>query len=185
MALIKCKECGKEISSEAVSCPQCGHPIKIKNSTNNKETGCGTRILIVIVALIIFGYIFDCHKKESKHQTKYESQNIVLPEQTISPSPSSKPDLATRESSSQSLYEKRAKFAQTIARTPGVLKAEWQNPLSLWIQVNLNSLGSPPEARGKEVADMVANSGYDYIDQPICVTVYYGNFNQLAKTCRN
>ena len=26
--LIKCPECGKEISSEAVSCPHCGYPIK-------------------------------------------------------------------------------------------------------------------------------------------------------------
>ena len=28
MALIKCPECGKEISDRAVSCPHCGYPIK-------------------------------------------------------------------------------------------------------------------------------------------------------------
>ena len=28
MALIKCPACEKEISSEAMSCPGCGHPIK-------------------------------------------------------------------------------------------------------------------------------------------------------------
>ena len=27
MALIKCPSCGKEISDQAKSCPQCGHPI--------------------------------------------------------------------------------------------------------------------------------------------------------------
>jgi hypothetical protein len=27
MALIKCAECGKEISSAAASCPGCGHPV--------------------------------------------------------------------------------------------------------------------------------------------------------------
>ena len=27
MALIKCPECGKEISSLAESCPQCGNPL--------------------------------------------------------------------------------------------------------------------------------------------------------------
>ena len=27
MALIKCPECGREISDKAYSCPQCGYPI--------------------------------------------------------------------------------------------------------------------------------------------------------------
>lgn len=30
MALIKCPECGKEISDSAISCPGCGHPMKQK-----------------------------------------------------------------------------------------------------------------------------------------------------------
>lgn len=30
MALIKCKECGNKISTEAESCPQCGAPQKKK-----------------------------------------------------------------------------------------------------------------------------------------------------------
>ena len=33
MALIKCSECGKEISSKASSCPHCGNPMK-----QNEET---------------------------------------------------------------------------------------------------------------------------------------------------
>lgn len=32
MALIKCPECGKEVSSEATSCPYCGYPIKDKDA---------------------------------------------------------------------------------------------------------------------------------------------------------
>ena len=28
VALIKCKECGKEISDQAISCPNCGYPMK-------------------------------------------------------------------------------------------------------------------------------------------------------------
>ncbi len=31
MALQKCEECGKEISSKAHSCPHCGYPIKIED----------------------------------------------------------------------------------------------------------------------------------------------------------
>jgi hypothetical protein len=45
MALLNCKECGKEISSEAMSCPHCG--ARLQKSKN----GCG------IAALIVFGLI--------------------------------------------------------------------------------------------------------------------------------
>lgn len=41
MALIKCPECGNEISDRAVSCPNCGCPIfaedKEKNNFNNTD----------------------------------------------------------------------------------------------------------------------------------------------------
>jgi len=38
MALIKCKECGKEISDKAVSCPHCGCPLGNTQSTTNAFT---------------------------------------------------------------------------------------------------------------------------------------------------
>lgn len=40
MALIKCPECGNDISSSALSCPKCGYPIasKVKNNTNDELT---------------------------------------------------------------------------------------------------------------------------------------------------
>ena len=31
MSLIKCSECGKEVSDHAVSCPSCGNPISTHN----------------------------------------------------------------------------------------------------------------------------------------------------------
>ena len=33
MALIQCSECGKQISSNATSCPHCGNPMKKTNTT--------------------------------------------------------------------------------------------------------------------------------------------------------
>ncbi|MBU1625924.1 zinc ribbon domain-containing protein [bacterium] len=41
MTLIKCKECGKEISSEAEVCPNCGY----------QNTGCGTFVMIVLAII--------------------------------------------------------------------------------------------------------------------------------------
>ena len=37
MALVKCKECGKEVSNKADVCVGCGYPIKIKQHTFNIE----------------------------------------------------------------------------------------------------------------------------------------------------
>jgi uncharacterized membrane protein YvbJ len=37
MALIKCKECGKEVSSEAKNCPNCGYPITSTKKESKKN----------------------------------------------------------------------------------------------------------------------------------------------------
>ncbi|CAN2047279.1 membrane hypothetical protein [Candidatus Magnetomoraceae bacterium gMMP-1] len=37
MALIKCQECGQDISSEAVKCPNCGYPAKKLSLKKTKE----------------------------------------------------------------------------------------------------------------------------------------------------
>lgn len=41
MSLIKCSECGKEVSDKAISCPNCGNPINLNSNSdvvvNNKK----------------------------------------------------------------------------------------------------------------------------------------------------
>lgn len=65
MALIKCDECGKDISEKAEICPSCGNPIKAKESQINKveieqtnkkwkKTGC-LSVVIAIIALMTMG----------------------------------------------------------------------------------------------------------------------------------
>jgi hypothetical protein len=44
MALVKCKECGTEISSKAATCPKCGVTVK-------RRTGCFTATLAGVLAL--------------------------------------------------------------------------------------------------------------------------------------
>jgi len=51
MALIKCKECGKEISDKAEGCPHCGAP-QTKKPT---QYGCGTFILILFILFVLAG----------------------------------------------------------------------------------------------------------------------------------
>lgn len=61
MALVKCQECGKEISSEAVSCPGCG-------SSNKKPAGPkkATKQDVVIAVLVVAGMIYFATSTSSK-----------------------------------------------------------------------------------------------------------------------
>ena len=47
MALIKCRECGSQVSSKAEACPKCG--VKMK-----KKTGCGTMVVALLLAPFVF-----------------------------------------------------------------------------------------------------------------------------------
>lgn len=61
MALITCPECGKEVSSEAYSCPVCGFPLRKKEKTNTVGKFFGTvkewivrkKFVVLIIVLLI------------------------------------------------------------------------------------------------------------------------------------
>lgn len=48
MALIKCNECGKEISDQATTCPHCGNPVSQTTNTSNqpKCPKCGSSNIV-------------------------------------------------------------------------------------------------------------------------------------------
>ena len=50
MAMMKCTECGANISTSAKSCPQCGKARKT-------QIGCGKTTLIVLGIIVMFGVI--------------------------------------------------------------------------------------------------------------------------------
>lgn len=49
MSLRKCGECGREVSDQAASCPQCGAPQKVAKKSN---VGIGCLVAIGVVALL-------------------------------------------------------------------------------------------------------------------------------------
>lgn len=49
MALIRCRECGKPVSTEAISCPHCG----ARRRTKKKRGGCGLLVLLFLVIAIV------------------------------------------------------------------------------------------------------------------------------------
>lgn len=80
MALKKCKECGKEISTKAIKCPHCGAPVR-----RQFKLGCGSFILILI-ALGFMMSLFDSDPvKEGSSDKKASSTSIQSkPRETVS-----------------------------------------------------------------------------------------------------
>lgn len=57
MSLIKCPECGKEISDKATICPNCGYPITNTNCTDHDSGTNDTGLLISSIVLCVLGII--------------------------------------------------------------------------------------------------------------------------------
>lgn len=53
MTLIKCSECGNNISDKATSCPHCGVS---RTSALKKNHGCGTLIIIIAIVLLVHSF---------------------------------------------------------------------------------------------------------------------------------
>lgn len=57
MALIKCLECGKDVSDKASSCPFCGNPIMDKIITIEKTGKCWKFIKLLSWIGVIIGFL--------------------------------------------------------------------------------------------------------------------------------
>ena len=55
MALIKCAECGKEISDKAAACVHCGCPISVSTQANSANTGNAPRVLSMDFDAVLYG----------------------------------------------------------------------------------------------------------------------------------
>lgn len=53
MALKPCRECGKDVSTEAKTCPHCGVSGPVVASIMNKNFGCGTGCLALIALVVV------------------------------------------------------------------------------------------------------------------------------------
>ena len=84
MAIIKCSECGKEISDKASMCPNCGCPVSAMESETKDDVGTNkdqigkkkfnfiTIVAIVVVMIIALGGI-SCILFEKNKLNKYNS----------------------------------------------------------------------------------------------------------------
>ncbi len=90
MALIKCPECGKEISDKAGACPHCGCPIgnttqPMQNNDGKSNKG-SKKILIGVVAVVAIagtGYYFGIAKPQqhlAEQKAVYEEAQDLIDE---------------------------------------------------------------------------------------------------------
>ncbi|MGH7900635.1 MAG: hypothetical protein ACRENZ_02750 [Thermodesulfobacteriota bacterium] len=80
--------------------------------------------------------------------------------------------------------EKQKTFAISLKDKPGIIDASWDDSWNLYVTVDLDALGSNPKLKAQDVADQIADKGLKDTQQTICVTIYYGNHNRLADSCR-
>lgn len=78
MALINCSECGKPISENADSCPNCGNPILHAK----KKSGCLYKIFIYIIllpisAVLLFWIIDKSTDSQDSKSNSYTSNDIL------------------------------------------------------------------------------------------------------------
>jgi hypothetical protein len=57
MAIIKCKECGSEVSNKAENCPKCGNPINVKSKEGcflqTLNMGCMIIVIVFVIVIIL------------------------------------------------------------------------------------------------------------------------------------
>ena len=68
MALIRCKECGHEVSDKATVCPKCGNKITIVEKKKNSTTK--ILIAVVLLALLVCGAFFFLNKEDEANAAK-------------------------------------------------------------------------------------------------------------------
>lgn len=73
MALIKCRECGKEVSSKAKTCPNCG-------VSTPKGSNAGVVIVIILCLFIIFIVANSGNDSSTGSSSSYSRTNRVNPQ---------------------------------------------------------------------------------------------------------
>lgn len=53
MALIKCPECGKEVSDKATSCPNCGYELSKQNQGESTTPRSSNKTIAIIIAVVV------------------------------------------------------------------------------------------------------------------------------------
>lgn len=83
MALVKCNDCGSDVSTQATSCPKCGRPMNIPKLPNAKNGGCGQTIVTIFVGTIVVVWLMSKLQSQPTAQvsdlTAAQSVPVIAP----------------------------------------------------------------------------------------------------------
>ena len=75
MALIKCNECGKEISDKAKVCPHCGTKYKSENENDRKGFPTSVMFILIVIFVAVIFIIMNYNKKDYNNSTSDTKEN--------------------------------------------------------------------------------------------------------------
>ena len=75
MALIKCSECGKEISDKAKVCPHCGTKYKSENENDRKGFPTSVMFILIVIFVAVIFIIMNYNKKDYNNSTSDTKEN--------------------------------------------------------------------------------------------------------------
>ena len=145
MALIKCPECGEEVSDKAGSCPNCGHPISPQPKTKRPLRRSDIILLIVFIAggsLIAFGILYALYSNDDTTSTKTNSTERI----------------ATKEDSNENAKtEENQDNGGTLSAEKNLFSVEITVPASL-IKEEANATELTEEAKDNGVKEITKNA---------------------------
>lgn len=80
MALIECKECKKEVSSEAKTCPNCGFDLQKEVNKNKSNIGCIAAFFLVGIIFLIIQLSPSSNEGNKDMEAFIVSQDYVTPQ---------------------------------------------------------------------------------------------------------
>jgi hypothetical protein len=72
MSLLKCTECGHEVSDKAKNCPKCGAPVRKKS-----KFGCFSVSILIILFLVAINQIPDHIEEQERNKKSYENEQVA------------------------------------------------------------------------------------------------------------
>ena len=131
LSLVKCKECGTEISKKAAACPKCG----AKRTTRLTK-------LVILAILIIFGYSYVLNSPSSQQisQTQKASNNTTIETTKEDKKPVVKPNWTQHEQSDKMTGDKSYfTYSKAVGPDKKLTYPFGDMDVQIWFGCNKNS----------------------------------------------